>query len=95
MKTTQQKTRFSRSFLMPVVALTMATGMMLPGQISAISLPSLSGAGKTAGDAVGNAVSDGLFYSIGGGSVISQPPTTNSMQLLGLKAGINSDLMCG
>ncbi|EAA6553084.1 integrating conjugative element protein, partial [Salmonella enterica subsp. diarizonae] len=69
--------------------------MMLPGQVSAISLPSLSGAGKTAGDVVGNAVSDGLFYSIGGGSVISQPPTTNSMQLLGLKAGINSDLMCG
>ncbi len=95
MKTTRQKIRFSRSLLVPVVALTMTAGMLLPGQASAVSLPSLSGAGKTAGDAVGNAVSDGLFYSIGGGSVISQPPTTNSMQLLGLKAGINSDLMCG
>ncbi|HGG6233176.1 TPA: integrating conjugative element protein, partial [Salmonella enterica subsp. enterica serovar Enteritidis] len=69
--------------------------MLLSGPVSAISLPSLSGAGKSAGDAVGNAVSDGLFYSIGGGSVISQSPTSNSMQLLGLKAGINSDLMCG
>ncbi|EFS2651872.1 integrating conjugative element protein, partial [Salmonella enterica] len=57
--------------------------MLLSGQASAVSLPSLSGAGKAAGDAVGNAVSDGLFYSIGGGSVISQPPTTNNMQLLG------------
>ncbi|EAQ6248377.1 hypothetical protein GNN02_07740 [Salmonella enterica] len=69
--------------------------MLLSCPASAISLPSLSGAGKSAGDAVGNAVSDGLFYSIGGGSVISQSPTSNSMQLLGLKAGINSDLMCG
>lgn len=38
---------------------------------------------------------DGLFYLIGGGSVILQSPTSNSMQLLGLRAGINSDLMCG
>ncbi|ECO0902437.1 integrating conjugative element protein, partial [Salmonella enterica subsp. enterica serovar Newport] len=73
----------------------MAGGTLLPGPASAISRPSLSGVGKSAGDAVGNAVSDGLFYSIGGGSVISQSPTSNSMQLLGLKAGINSDLMCG
>ncbi|EBJ2068804.1 integrating conjugative element protein [Salmonella enterica] len=76
-------------------ALALFVSLLLSGQASAVSLPSFSGAGKTAGDVVGNAVSDGLFYSIGGGAVISQPPTTNNMQLLGLKAGINSDLMCG
>lgn len=42
-----------------------------------------------------NAVSDSLFYSIGGGSVISQPASLNRMQRLGVSAGINSDLMCG
>lgn len=90
-----KKARYTTPFSFPGAALALFTSMLLSGPVSAISLPSLSGAGKSAGDAVGNAVSDGLFYSIGGGSVISQSPTSNSMQLLGLKAGINSDLMCG
>ncbi|EDQ7954760.1 integrating conjugative element protein [Salmonella enterica subsp. enterica serovar Oslo] len=55
--------------------------------------------GKAADSGIGSmassAVSDSLFYSIGGGSVISQPASLNRMQRLGVSAGINSDLMCG
>ena len=48
------------------------------------------------GDTVAGAVSDNLFYSIGGGSVISQPPSLNRMHRLGgVSAGLNGDLMCG
>ncbi|ECA1950188.1 integrating conjugative element protein [Salmonella enterica subsp. enterica serovar Virchow] len=61
----------------------------------AVSSPAGAAARSGAGNAVSSAVSDSLFYSIGGGSVISQPPTSNRMQRLGLSAGINSDLMCG
>ncbi|EAO6819039.1 integrating conjugative element protein [Salmonella enterica] len=43
----------------------------------------------------GNAISDGLFYSIGGGSVISPPPSRNNMSRIGVNAGLSSDLMCG
>ncbi|GAA3607167.1 integrating conjugative element protein [Gibbsiella greigii] len=41
------------------------------------------------------AVSDKLFYSLGGGSVISQPATRSNMQRLGMNLGWSSDLMCG
>ncbi len=58
-----------------------------------------SSGGKAAESGIGSmassAVSDSLFYSIGGGSVISQPASLNRMQRLGVSAGINSDLMCG
>ncbi len=43
----------------------------------------------------GNAISDGLFYSIGGGSVISPPPSRNNMSRIGINGGLSSDLMCG
>ncbi|EDQ6554714.1 hypothetical protein S675_002893, partial [Salmonella enterica subsp. enterica] len=49
MKTTRYTTRFSWPFLVPVMALVMAGGTLLPGPASAISLPSLSGVGKSAG----------------------------------------------
>src|SRR5471030_3247608 len=41
------------------------------------------------------AISDGLFYSIGGGSVISPSSSRNSMSRLGMTGGWSSDLMCG
>ncbi|MBU9861740.1 integrating conjugative element protein [Rahnella aceris] len=47
------------------------------------------------GASANGAISDGLFYSIGGGSVISPPASRNSMTRLGMNAGMSSDLMCG
>src|SRR5471030_2146217 len=58
----------------------------------------LAGAAITAsssGASANGAISDGLFYSIGGGSVISPPASRNSMTRLGMNAGMSSDLMCG
>ncbi|EKM7777165.1 hypothetical protein FAS74_004929, partial [Salmonella enterica] len=57
-----KKALYTTPFSFPGAALALFTSMLLSGPVSAISLPSLSGAGKSAGDAVGNAVSDGLFY---------------------------------
>ncbi|EGN5239252.1 integrating conjugative element protein [Salmonella enterica] len=57
--------------------------------------PAVLAAGSGIGSMATNAVSDSLFYSIGGGSVISQPASLNRMQRLGVSAGITSDLMCG
>lgn len=42
-----------------------------------------------------SAISDGLYYSIGGGSVISPASSRNSMRRLGMTGSWNSDLMCG
>ncbi|AXF77491.1 integrating conjugative element protein [Erwinia tracheiphila] len=50
---------------------------------------------SSAGAAVSGAVNDGLFYSIGGGSVISPPASRSNMSRLGLNGGWSSDLMCG
>ncbi|MDA5490248.1 MULTISPECIES: integrating conjugative element protein [Yersinia] len=41
------------------------------------------------------AISDGLFYSIGGGSVISPASSRNNMSRLGMTGSWSSDLMCG
>ncbi|HEY2454494.1 MAG TPA: integrating conjugative element protein [Scandinavium sp.] len=50
---------------------------------------------NASGASVSGAVNDGLFYSIGGGSVISPPPGRNSMSHIGLNGDWSSDLMCG
>lgn len=47
------------------------------------------------GAGVSGAINDSLFYSIGGGSVISPPSTRSNMSRLGLDGGWSSDLMCG
>jgi len=47
------------------------------------------------GAGVSGAINDGLFYSIGGGSVISPPSTRSNMSRLGMDGGWSSDLMCG
>ncbi|WP_127958547.1 integrating conjugative element protein [Serratia microhaemolytica] len=61
------------------------------------ALPILSSqmSGNSTGAAVTGAVSDRLFYTLGGGSVISQPPTRSQMQKLGFNIGWRSNLMCG
>lgn len=50
---------------------------------------------SSSGASVSGAINDGLFYSIGGGSVISPPPSRSNMSRLGLNGGWSSDLMCG
>nr|WP_323373125.1 integrating conjugative element protein [Serratia symbiotica] len=50
---------------------------------------------SSSGASVNGAINDGLFYSIGGGSVISPPPSRSNMSRLGLNGGWSSDLMCG
>ncbi|PLR35114.1 integrating conjugative element protein [Chimaeribacter californicus] len=47
------------------------------------------------GKGVKGAINDNLYYTIGGGTVISQPPSGNNMQKMGLGINWNSDLMCG
>lgn len=61
----------------------------LPALAADLSLSS-SGASVS-----GSAINDGLFYSIGGGSVISPPPSRNNMTRIGVDSGLSSDLMCG
>ncbi|WP_323863889.1 integrating conjugative element protein [Xenorhabdus cabanillasii] len=47
------------------------------------------------GKNMSGAVSDKLFYTIGGGTVLSQPPSRSSMQRVGIGMGWSNDLMCG
>lgn len=60
-----------------------------------MSLPQVNNSAIGYGKSVDGAVSDKLFYTLGGGSVISQPATRGNMQKLGLNTGWSSDLMCG
>jgi len=50
---------------------------------------------SSSGVSATGAISDGLFYSIGGGSVVSPSTTRNNMSRLGVNEGWSSDLMCG
>ncbi|MBC8947053.1 membrane protein, Tfp pilus assembly, pilus retraction ATPase PilT [Xenorhabdus indica] len=47
------------------------------------------------GKNISGAVSDKLFYTIGGGTVLSQPPNRSTMQRVGIGMGWSNDLMCG
>lgn len=47
------------------------------------------------GKNVSGAVSDKLFYTIGGGTVLSQPPSRSTMQRVEMGIGWSNDLMCG
>ncbi|NDL64254.1 integrating conjugative element protein [Acerihabitans arboris] len=68
-----------------------AAAFLLSAGVSAGAAVSASSDGLSAS----GAISDGLFYSIGGGSVISPPSSRNSMSRLGMTGGWSSDLMCG
>lgn len=52
---------------------------------AALSLPALAVNTSLSSDgaSVSGAINDGLFYSIGGGSVISPPPSRSNMSRLG------------
>lgn len=63
--------------------------------LAGLSLPQVNNSAIGYGKSVDGAVSDKLFYTLGGGSVISQPATRGNLQKLGLNAGWSSDLMCG
>lgn len=65
------------------------------GKLFGVALPQMSDSSVGYGKGASGAVSDKLFYSLGGGSVISQPATRGTMQRLGMKLGWSSDLMCG
>ncbi|SUI70484.1 integrating conjugative element protein, PFL_4711 family [Serratia quinivorans] len=65
------------------------------GTLFGISLPQVNDSNIGYGKSASGAVSDKLFYSLGGGSVISQPATRGNMQRLGMNLGWSSDLMCG
>ncbi|CBJ80624.1 putative exported protein [Xenorhabdus bovienii str. Jollieti] len=68
------------------------------GQTSGLSvaLPAVSHSALGYGAQSSGAVSDTLFYTLGGGSVISEPASrAGSTRLAGLELGWSSDLMCG
>ncbi|MDE1492599.1 integrating conjugative element protein, partial [Xenorhabdus bovienii] len=61
-----------------------------------VSLPAVSHSALGYGAQSSGAVSDTLFYTLGGGSVISEPASrAGSARLAGLELGWSSDLMCG
>ncbi|WP_254891779.1 integrating conjugative element protein [Salmonella enterica] len=60
-----------------------------------LTLPQVNSSAIGYGADVSGAVSDKLFYTLGGGSVISQPATRGNMKKLGIDVGWSSDLMCG
>lgn len=64
-------------------------------QASPLSLPTVNDSAMGYGKDVTGAVSDKLYYTLGGGSVISQPGTRSNMQKLGVNVGWSSDMMCG
>ncbi|WP_323861294.1 integrating conjugative element protein [Xenorhabdus szentirmaii] len=66
-----------------------ATGLSL-------TLPQVNRSALGYGAEASGAVSDTLFYTLGGGSVISEPASRGgSTMLAGLELGWSSDLMCG
>ncbi|ORJ18609.1 integrating conjugative element protein [Rouxiella silvae] len=60
-----------------------------------LSLPQINDSAMGYGKDVTGAVSDKLYYTLGGGSVISQPGTRSNMRTIGVDLGWNSDMMCG
>lgn len=78
-----------------VVALSVMLCCSTPVMADLLSLPKLNDSTFGYGKSVDGAVSDKLFYTLGGGSVISQPAARSNMQKLGMDLGWSSDLMCG
>ncbi|HFV8784104.1 TPA: hypothetical protein ACIADZ_004698 [Escherichia coli] len=78
-----------------MVALSVMLYCSIPAMADLLSLPKLNDSSFGYGKSVDGAVSDKLFYTLGGGSVISQLATRSNMQKLGMDLGWSSDLMCG
>jgi integrating conjugative element protein (TIGR03755 family) len=97
---------FGRMALHGLMVTTVATGIISVMMATAradddnsplmgLSLPQVNDSAIGYGKSATGAISDKLFYTLGGGSVISQPPTRNNMKKLGVNLGWSSDLMCG
>ncbi|MBD2793869.1 integrating conjugative element protein, partial [Xenorhabdus sp. 5] len=83
-------------------ALWLAVGAMMLAPIQSnatglsLTLPQVNRSALGYGAEASGAVSDTLFYTLGGGSVISEPASRGgSTMLAGLELGWSSDLMCG
>nr|WP_145481120.1 integrating conjugative element protein [Yersinia similis] len=80
-------------FNMGLIASCVFWGVVIPAHAAFGLKAEVGDAGY--GKAIKGAVSDNLFYSIGGGTVISQPPGSNNMEKIGLGIRWSNDLMCG
>ncbi|MBD2804327.1 integrating conjugative element protein [Xenorhabdus sp. ZM] len=83
-------------------AFCLVTGALLLASVQAsatglsLTLPQVNRSALGYGAEASGAVSDALFYTLGGGSVISEPASRGgSTMLAGLELGWSSDLMCG
>ncbi|HHV7518458.1 TPA: integrating conjugative element protein, partial [Escherichia coli] len=65
-----------------MVALSVMLYCSIPAMADLLSLPKLNDSTFGYGKSVDGAVSDKLFYTLGGGSVISQLATRSNMQKL-------------
>lgn len=81
--TNHKKPFFRKSFLVTLV--TFGLLACVPGSVPAAPTSA----------SINGAVSDGLFYSIGGGTVISPASSRNRQSRIGVTGGWSSDLMCG
>ncbi|MEI7213958.1 integrating conjugative element protein [Pectobacterium versatile] len=81
-------------FCVLAIGLQLITPCVLADQFN-VNLPQANSGSPGYGADVSGAVSDKLFYTLGGGSVISQPATRISMEKLGVDLGWSSDLQCG
>ncbi|HDG1673089.1 TPA: integrating conjugative element protein [Kluyvera cryocrescens] len=88
--------KINRVLNMVSTALVLAGVMVaIPQAQAELSLTTVNDSALGYGSSVNGAISDKLFYNLGGGSVISQPATRSDMKKMGLSVGMSSDLMCG
>ncbi|MGJ0624670.1 integrating conjugative element protein [Xenorhabdus bovienii] len=86
---------FKKSLLLILGGLATASTQGNTAVVS-LSLPQVNQSALGYGAEASGALSDTLFYTLGGGSVISQPATRSTLKKLGgLELGWHSDLMCG
>ncbi len=82
-------TMFQRMFLASLV--------LCSASASAVDLPafSMNSSGNDTSRQVQGGINDDLYYAIGGGTVVSNPPSGNRLNKIGMGVGWNADLMCG
>ena len=83
------------TFFIPLTASALLMTMQPAHAEISLSLPQVNDSAVGYGKHVDGAISDKLFYTLGGGSVISQPATNSLMKNIGVNVGWSSDLMCG
>ncbi len=55
----------------------------------------MNSSGNDTSRQVQGGINDDLYYAIGGGTVVSNPPSGNRLNKIGMGVGWNADLMCG